>query len=63
MNQILKQKKPVLRKMKVHPNEEWLIKLWREKYRFGEFTVVMHDGIPQRTKLNVAMEAPSPLKK
>ena len=32
---------------KLHPNEEFIITRWRNKYRFGRITIVMQDGIPQ----------------
>lgn len=34
----------------LHPNEEWLILRWRNKYRYGEITIIIQDGIPQRIK-------------
>ena len=36
--------------LELHPLEIWLIKRWREKYRFGEITIIVQDGIPQRIK-------------
>ena len=56
-------KKPNLRTMKVHPHEEWLIKKWREKYRYGEITIIMQDGLPVRIKQSFAVEAPPSLKR
>jgi len=34
-------------RMELHPNEKWLVECWRKKYRFGELTVKIHEGIPQ----------------
>ena len=33
--------------MSLHPKEVWLIERWRKRYRFGEITIKMHEGIPQ----------------
>lgn len=56
-------KKPLNRKIKVHPNEEWLINKWREKYRYGEITIIMQDGLPVRIKQAITVEAPPPTKR
>ena len=42
----LKIKKKTI-KLEVHPNEKWVIECWRKKYRFGEITIKIHEGIPQ----------------
>ena len=34
----------------LHPLEAWVISRWRTKYRFGEITLVIQDGLPQRIK-------------
>jgi len=31
----------------LHPNEVFVIECWRKKYRFGELTIKIHEGIPQ----------------
>jgi len=34
----------------LHPNELWLIKKIRQKYRFGEITIIIRNGVPLRIK-------------
>ena len=34
----------------LHPNETELLRLLRTKYRFGDVTIIMQDGVPQRVK-------------
>ena len=34
--------------MALYPEEVWQIEQQRSKYRWGEITVIMHDGLPQR---------------
>lgn len=33
--------------MELNKNEAFIIRRWREKYRFGEITIKVHEGIPQ----------------
>ena len=42
----------------LHPFEAWLLLQFRTKYRFGEITVVIQDGIPQRIKVAVIKADP-----
>ena len=39
------------------PQEEELIRLIREKYRFGKITVIVHDGLPKRIEETVKYES------
>lgn len=34
--------------MRVHPLEEQLLKMLRQRWRFGEVIVLMRDGLPRR---------------
>lgn len=34
----------------LHLLEIELIRRMREKYRFGEFTIIMHEGLPRKIK-------------
>lgn len=45
---------------KLSPNEAELIRLIREKYRFGQVTVVVHDGVPKRIVETVKYESLEP---
>ena len=47
-------------KSNLHPREWELIKLIREKYRFGKITVIIHDGLPQRIEETVRYESLEP---
>ena len=44
--------------IKLHSNEVWLIKKWRNKYRFGEITITIQNGVPQRIKKVIFNEDP-----
>ena len=33
--------------IEVSPNEAWIIRRWRNKYRFGRIELLIHDGVPQ----------------
>ena len=63
MNQQNQKKLIARKKIEVHPNEEWLIKIWRKKYRYGEITVIMQDGLPVRIKQTISVEAPPPIQR
>lgn len=41
----------------LHPKEVELIKLIREKFRFGKITVILHDGLPQRIEETIQYTA------
>jgi hypothetical protein len=41
----------VLKLGKLHPFEVWLLRKIREDFRFGEITIVVQDGVPQRIKV------------
>lgn len=45
---------------KLSPNEAELIRLIREKYRYGQITVVVHDGVPKRITETVKYESLDP---
>jgi len=49
----------MLKKIKVdlHPNEWELIRLIREKYRFGIIEVITRDGIPDRISKTTVYES------
>lgn len=36
--------------IQLHPNEMQLIRSLRNNWRFGEVTIIVRDGIPQRLK-------------
>ena len=40
----------------LHKNEIWLIERWRNKYKFGEITIVIQNGIPQLIKKAIVTE-------
>jgi hypothetical protein len=44
--------------MALHPNEAWLIEMWRTKYRYGEITVIFSAGIPQQIRKAIISEIP-----
>ena len=48
---------PPINKDDLHPKEVALIKLMREKFRFGRIVVIVHDGIPQKIEETVKYEA------
>ena len=33
--------------IEVSPNEAFIIRRWRKKYRFGRIEILIHDGVPQ----------------
>ena len=43
----MEDKQKIKKKMELHPNEIFVIECWRKKYRFGEITIKIHEGIPQ----------------
>ena len=34
----------------LHPNEMWMLKDMRTRFKFGELTIIMRDGLPVRWK-------------
>ena len=42
----------------VHPYEDWIINLWRKKYRYGEITLIIVDGLPIRLRKAIINETP-----
>lgn len=44
--------------IQLHPFELWLVNKWRKKYRYGEITVSISDGIPVRIVRAFANETP-----
>lgn len=44
---------------KLHKNELWLIKKWRNEYRYAKLTIIIQDGIPQRIEEGIAQQQPS----
>lgn len=42
----------------LHPNEMYLIKSLRNKFRFGEVTIVMRDGLPMRWRRVTEFDEP-----
>jgi hypothetical protein len=42
----------------LHPFEMWLIRKWRTKYRFGEITISVQNGVPQRIKKVIVSDDP-----
>ena len=43
---------------KLHQREEWLINQIRNKYKYGEITVVIQDGIPQYIRKGFVNDRP-----
>ena len=52
-NQKQSEKKRPENKDDLHPKEAELIRLIREKYRFGRVVVITHDGLPVRIEQTV----------
>ena len=44
--------------IKLHPNELWIIRQWRKKYRYGEMTIIINNGIPIRIRRAFINETP-----
>lgn len=42
----------------LHLHEGWLIKKWRNDYRFSEITIITQNGIPLRIKRVITNENP-----
>ena len=42
--------------IQLHPKELAMLRRLRSKYRFGEVTIIMHEGIPKRFKRVVENE-------
>ena len=42
----------------LHPHEGWLIKKWRNDYRFAEITIITQNGVPLRIKRVITNENP-----
>ena len=36
--------------VELHPNEMQLLKILRSKFRYGDVTIIMQDGLPVRIK-------------
>jgi hypothetical protein len=49
--------------IELHPNEIYLIRSLRTKFRFGEVTIMMRDGLPMRWKRITEFDQPPPLDK
>ena len=44
--------------IEVSPNELWIVRRWRKKYRFGHITISIHNGIPQGIEKVVLRDYP-----
>ena len=51
--QLLPNQKTLINKDELHEKEENLIRLIREKYRFGRIVVITHNGLPQKIEATV----------
>ena len=36
--------------LELHPNEVWMLQDLRTRFKFGEITIIMRDGLPVRWK-------------
>jgi hypothetical protein len=42
----------------LHYNEAWIIDRWRTKYRYGEMTIIVKDGIPIQIRKAIIIDSP-----
>ena len=42
----------------LHPYEIFMIRRWRDKYRFGEMTIIVQEGIPLRIRKSIINDDP-----
>lgn len=40
----------VIEIVELHPNEVWMLRDMRIRFKFGEITIIMRDGLPVRWK-------------